>query len=222
MEPAIFGTVRLLLDYLNRKLAVLEARPCTSIEGVPCKKIVRELWNVNLCLADYSDTKSFIPEKDRAVLDQMVSERLCGSRNNPDSTLAYRPDYYKKLLDKRGKLPYTYPIRLGFGANQVLEQLRLNPGSRQGFLPVYDADDVSETISTVPCTIGYQVRVRGDSLMFTHIMRSCDIARLPVDIYLSSGMAEWFRRNLDLKDSILGFFILSLHKIEEVFEWTQE
>lgn len=118
--------------------------------------------------------------------------------------------------------------RFGVGdLNDVIAQLRDNPGTRQAYLPIFFPEDTgAKSGQRVPCTLGYHFIIRDNALHMTYLMRSCEIYRhFTNDVYMAVRLAQHVANSVGVVGLELGQLtmqITSLHgfvgdtdKIEE-------
>lgn len=118
-------------------------------------------------------------------------------------------NHYCDLGPRRG-------VRYEYGdLRDVVSLLMRDPTTRQAFLPVWFPEDTGTTDGQrVPCTLGYQFRIREGRLNCTYMMRSCDYLRhLRDDIYLAMRLMDWIAGSIDrdLNLGTLAMCIGSLH-----------
>lgn len=93
----------------------------------------------------------------------------------------------QRLLDRRG-------IRYRYGdLSDVVNQLVINPLTRQAYLPVWFPEDTGATAGQrVPCTLGYHFLVTHGKMDIVYAIRSCDLLRhFQDDIYLAARLCQW-------------------------------
>jgi hypothetical protein len=127
-------------------------------------------------------------------------------------------------------------IRFEYGdLDDVIEQLRKDPLTRQAYLPVWFPEDTGAVPGErVPCTLGYHFMISpvqfgsGPSDLFyqldvDYFIRSCDFVRhFRDDIYLTVRLAQWLRNQVlaiedvvpELEMGDLHMWIGSLHCFE--------
>lgn len=99
--------------------------------------------------------------------------------------------------DGRAAVPWEgYRFAVG-DLNDVIKQLKVDPGTRQAYLPIFFPEDTGATEGQrVPCTLGYHFIVRDGLLHMTYNMRSCEIYRhFTNDVYMACRLAEWVAWN---------------------------
>ena len=96
-------------------------------------------------------------------------------------------------------------IRYGWGnLDDVIELLRLDPHTRQAYLPIFFPEDAGAGLRVrrrTPCTIGYHFMLRGDKLHIFYTIRSCDALRHFIDdLYLTARLDMWVLDQLRYRD----------------------
>lgn len=96
---------------------------------------------------------------------------------------------------------YTnHGIRFEYGdLNDVVEQLRKAPNTRQAYLPIWFPEDTGAVHGKrVPCTLGYHFIIRDGFLDISYFMRSTDLLRhFQDDVYLAVRLAQWVVERLN-------------------------
>lgn len=104
--------------------------------------------------------------------------------------------------------------------NDVVDQLRRDPGTRQAYLPIWFPEDTGATEGQrVPCTLGYHFIIRDNKLHVQYNMRSCEIYRhFTNDVYMAVRLAQWVINELgyrqgskELTTGQLTMNIVSMH-----------
>lgn len=91
-------------------------------------------------------------------------------------------------------------IRYKYGdLNDVVEQLRKSPHTRQAYLPVWFPEDTGAVHGgRVPCTLGYLFNIRKNRVHMVYYIRSCDFLRhFPDDVYMAGRLLQWMVETLD-------------------------
>lgn len=107
--------------------------------------------------------------------------------------------------DRRG-------VRYNYGdLNNVLALLDRDPTTRQAYLPVWFPEDTGSVEGQrVPCSLGYQFRVRRDQINCTYTLRSCDYLRhLRDDVYMAMRLQQWIGEELN-ESVIPGTLVLNI------------
>lgn len=169
-------------------------------------------------------------------------ERVSGQPLNPPPSEAWWP--YRvdgNAAHKEGdKFSHTYPermwpkgagrpfyagadpnrgIRFPFGdLDDLVDQLRNNPLTRQAYLPIWFPEDTGANWSQrVPCTLGYHFLIRNGRAEVVYHIRSCDLLRhFTDDVYMAGRLLQWVvgklqGHGIDVKASSLIMHISSLH-----------
>ncbi len=90
-------------------------------------------------------------------------------------------------------------IRYDYGdLDDVLSLLDRDPATRQAYLPVWFPEDTGSVEGQrVPCSLGYQFRIRNEAINCTYNLRSCDYLRhLRDDIYMAMRLQHWVGQQL--------------------------
>lgn len=180
--------------------------------------------------------------------EEHFQERVSGIPYNPPPSAANWPftQGAHKDVTKEGKFSHTYPerfwpqpawerengkyaygpvfgIRFDAGSLQdVVNQLRNSPLTRQAYLPVWFPEDTGAVHGErVPCTLGYHFLIRENKLNVTYFIRSVDFLRhFPDDVYMAMRLGQWMRDQLGsdvvtgegpYKMGTLTMHIVSLH-----------
>lgn len=139
-------------------------------------------------------------------------ERVCGEPLNPGEQYRFWPWYAGGVEDHKpeGQFSHTYMerywpkdagghfnqgIRFPLGdLNDVVEQLRREPHTRQAVLPMYYAEDITAALQgeRVPCSLDWHFMLRNDQLHCLYPMRSVDFTRyLRDDLYQAGRLVQW-------------------------------
>ena len=120
---------------------------------------------------------------------------------------------------------HGYRFKIG-DLNDLIEQLRRDPGTRQAYLPVWFPEDTGATAGQrVPCTLGYHFIVREGVLHCQYNLRSCEIYRhFTNDIYMAVRLAQHVGKSIGVRDmgrlttNIVSFhgFVGDRERIEEM------
>ena len=90
--------------------------------------------------------------------DAEFEERTCGCAINPGIAWRLRQNVWETFLcPVEGKFAYTYAERFSRNnqIDRIIKRLRRDPESRQLFLSMWEADDITKIggVSRVPCTL---------------------------------------------------------------------
>lgn len=118
-----------------------------------------------------------------------------------------------------------FGIRFRYGdLEDVVQQLKKDPGTRQAYLPIWFPEDTGAVHGErVPCTLGYHFLIRNRKLQITYYIRSCDYMRhFRDDVYMAARLAQWMvdRFNEDAAlDEIIQVDKLIMHIVSfHIFE----
>lgn len=158
--------------------------------------------------------------------DAEFDERLGHKDLNPGEAWKLRSEVWSKFIQENGKFGYTYSNRLSENhkIKRVIDRIKKDSDSRQLFISVWDSDDIKKLggVSRIPCTIGYQIKVREGLLHLTYIQRSADFAtHFENDIYLAFKLQKYIAEKTGYEVGRYTHFISSLHvfskDVDEVF-----
>lgn len=199
------------------------------------------LRNLELCLKVPS-SRQLLAKKTHCDLpwaEDHFQERISGKPTNPGETYKYWP--YHTNLDKsefkEKVFSHTYQerfwpktaniqsidvdgghknegIRYGLGDLQdVINQLKENPLTRQAYLPIFFPEDTGAVHKQrVPCTLGYYFWVEGNRIYMNYIIRSCDVFRhFRNDVYLTGRLLQYVSDELGLLVGNMTMYIFNLH-----------
>jgi len=164
-------------------------------------------------------------------------ERISGKPTNPGE--AYKTWPYAKFKDgedpyqdgkmfshtyqerfwpkEAGYIPGGYKargIRYFYGDLQdVINQLKENPLTRQAYLPIFFPEDTGAVHKQrVPCTLGYYFWVKDGVLYMNYTIRSCDALRhFRNDVYLTCRLLQYVAGELNLMVGEVNFIIFNFH-----------
>lgn len=151
--------------------------------------------NLNYCLAEFTD-------------------RVDPEFKNPGKSWKYMKNIWEEFIHN-GKFAYTYNERYEPQLDKIIEQLEINPESRQAIITVYDHHDDKINIggnARIPCSLSYQFLIREKKLDIIYIMRSCDyLLHFPHDVYLTIRLQNYMCDALDLEPGFFTHFMGSFH-----------
>lgn len=183
----------------------------------------REILNVSFAF-DIPATQAELATETKANLpwaEDHFQERVSGEPLNPPPSEAYWPfaQQGNKAAKSAGadKFSHTYPermwpkkagehglmhgIRYLYGdLNDLVEQLKAGPLTRQAYLPIWFPEDTGGAGGNrVPCTLGYHFIIRNNKLQITYYIRSCDFMRhFRDDVYMASRLAQWVAQQINV------------------------
>lgn len=141
-------------------------------------------------------------------------ERTQGYGSNPGIAYLSRPEVWEEFLHE-GQFSYTYSERIGDQLNNIIEEIKEHPDSRQLYLSIWDPNidnDRMGSIRRVPCSLGYLFQVRNGQLNITYKMRSCDFAtHFQNDAYLAVRLMQHVARATGYKTGYFTHEIGSFH-----------
>ncbi len=148
--------------------------------------------------------------------DEEFKERINRSQVNPGKAWELRHEVWDEFLHD-GKFAYTYSERLNDykQLDTIINELKINPDSRQCYLSVWNPSDsqyIGSAQSRVPCSLGYLFQVRRKKLNMTYYMRSCDfITHFQNDVYLAVKLQLYVSEEVGIPCGDFTHFMNSLH-----------
>lgn len=135
---------------------------------------------------------------------------------NPGEAYKLRSGVWDKFLQKDGTFAYTYSERLSADSqmHRVFSALIRDPDSRQGTIAIWDSRDSIYLggISRVPCSLIYQLQIRGNMLNLHYIQRSADfITHFTNDVYLALKFLEYAAGQVKKPVGTFTHTVFSLH-----------
>lgn len=150
--------------------------------------------------------------------DREYRERISCVGMNPGTSWTLRPDVWDEFIEKEGpnagKFSYSYPERLGTQLEDVIDELKLHPNSRQLFVAIWDRmiDPHRRGKRRVPCSLGYYYLWRQNRLDVTYSMRSCDfVTHWANDVWLARKIQEYVAERAGLEPGFFTQIVYSLH-----------
>lgn len=140
---------------------------------------------------------------------------LAGGTHRKALQSVVKPDVYSAFFKDRN---VEYAEHLGDSLWRMLDTLTADPCSRQAI--AFVANNELQA-SELPCTLSYQLMVRGEGLQGFVNMRSWDLYRgVPYDIYMWSGISTVMQVMLSerirpLPHQTTSFYTSSLHLYDE-------
>lgn len=229
----IFDSIRQCVKEVERDLWEMGMRvKGKSFQDKKGEYETKEMVGYGLTLTDGKDWENCFRalgfEDEKECIEYVVNEsldRIKPPENlNPGKSCEYRPQVWNQFLEEDGKFSYTYPERI-HSSNQITlleDLLTRDSGSRQGIIQIYDSgnDHISRGgYRRVPCTMHYQVLLRGEFLYLIHNMRSCDLyTHFPIDLSISWLMANYFTGRFKARCPRVIMQIGSLHAFKKNLE----
>ena len=148
---------------------------------------------------------------------QEWDDRIIGDLN-PGRSWKVRKEVWNRFLERSPKniptFSYTYSQRMGgYHITRIIEELHLNPNSRQLWLPVwYPNDETRRGKRRVPCSLGYWFVMREKKLHMTYMMRSCDLyTHYANDIALAAMLLHYIAGQVEVPVGPLTHYVGSFH-----------
>lgn len=187
-----------------------------NIEGNP-EYFTRELVGYSYMIADPTDKdnmlKAFNKEGGKAWAEAEFKERVGQQKLNPGEAYKLRSDVWEEFIHD-GKFSYAYSERLGDQIEKVIEELKIHPSSRQGIIAMWNPDIDVDRLGKqrVPCTMFYQVIIRGGKLNMVYVTRSNDVyEHWAYDVWLAVSLQEYIAGKLGIPVGNFYQFITSFH-----------
>jgi hypothetical protein len=227
------------INYAGRFLLKNGCRlPSAEWQGKPLseKETMRVALNYNfICKTpDNLTTLCQTVEPDKPWAEDHFQERVGGRPVNPGETYKKWPynNFDTNPFMRSNKFDHTYmerywPIQAGedefmmkgirysYGdLDDVVNQLRNDPTTRQAYLPVWFPEDTgAKHGGRVPCTLGYLFIPVGDYLHINYYIRSCDLYRhFRNDVYLTMRLLQWVVDKLEMwEPGLLTMHIANFH-----------
>lgn len=142
---------------------------------------------------------------------------------NPGKAYLMRPIWEQFLVDIKGdggklfrRFDYSYNERIdpSIYLKKIIDEIRVNPDSRQLVLSIWDPTDVLAIGGKrrVPCSITYQFLVRGNKLNIVYNQRSADVANhFGNDVWLAWQLMNYVANETGRELGYLYHNITSLH-----------
>ena len=187
----------------------------------------KELQNESFTILDTTDKDQIVG----TCLDWCKAEfeeRISEVPKNPGQAYKKRAMVWLQFLNKEGKFCYTYSERIHKQLNKVIEELKVNPDSRQAVIDLHRPSDVERLggKQRIPCSLEYVIQIRKSTNKDPHgrvnliyNMRSCDFyTHFKNDIWLACEMKDYVAKKLDLIPGALVMNIASLHMYKKDWE----
>lgn len=133
---------------------------------------------------------NFLNHNDGTMFDHNYMERYWpkhATERTPTSTV----EEFDELAGAQG---YNQGYRYHWGdLNDVIEELRQDPTTRQAILPIFFPEDTGYRPGRrKPCSLFYQFQMNNRGLDIVYYLRSCDLVRhFRDDIYLTIRLLLW-------------------------------
>lgn len=157
----------------------------------------------------------FADPRARVWADAEFMERIDPNYVNPGEAWKQRPHLWKQFLNIDGQFDYSYNRRIGFSLDYVIEELKGNPDSRQAIIAIWDPMKDPAGMGggfRIPCSIYYQILVRGGKVNIVYNQRSADVVvHFGNDVYLAWRLMLHISQEIKMSPGYLFHNIGSLH-----------
>lgn len=151
--------------------------------------------------------------------DAEFGERISQEYENPGEAWKLRKHIWEEFLNQYGEFDYSYNYRINVSLEKVIEELEVNPDSRQAVISIWNSEIDSEGIGgafRIPCSIYYQLLIRNNRVNIIYNQRSADvITHFGNDVYLAWKLMEYISKRLNRKTGYLFHNIGSLHSYKK-------
>lgn len=164
-----------------------------------------------------------------AYIEQEMQDRWACVSLNPGNSWKHREHIWKEFLHN-GRFHYTYSDRIAPQLAQIIDELTINPDTRQAVVTIHsnikpeplielsypsqrscDLDNMGGG-GRVPCSLHYQFLRRNNHLGMIYLMRSCDfLTHFPVDVALALRLQSHVANDLCIPTGVFTYFTGSLH-----------
>jgi thymidylate synthase len=223
--------------YKNCKEAVNEIKRNLYEMGVEVKphsfqnKIIKdnddyktkELQNESFIILNTDDKDEIVKNLEwcKAEFVERVSRQDC----NPGEAWKLRKETWEPFMNN-GLHDYTYANLIKDQLDPIINELKINPDSRQCVIELHRPDDYKFLGGKrrIPCSLEYVFQVRKDGngvkkLNIIYNMRSCDYyAHFFNDIWLAAELKNYIAKELKIESGMLCMNIASLHMYNKDIE----
>lgn len=225
----IFANCKEMLSEVHRDLFEMGIRvkPKTMqdkvVTGLKAYETI-ELSGYSFAIMDTADLDDMIKARGLNLdwCEADLAERLSPELINPGIAYKLRKEWDEFVHGD--KFAYTYNERLRTQVDDTIEVLDFDNASRQAVITIYEGTKDSTKrggLSRVPCSMYYQLMVRGGKLDVIYTMRSSDfMTHFPYDIWMAARLRDYVLEELNKKKTVnaklikpgkLVFFSGSLH-----------
>lgn len=185
-------------------LTVLLGSKVVRPRGKPC----REMLGVQIRVSDATQN-ILVSEVRNPQYRFMVAEWLWIWFGHSDvATIARYNKHIAQFSDDGMSLHGAYGPRIMASWEDVQQKLMEDQDTRQAFIPIFSAGDLTAKTKDVPCTTGIQFLIRNGRLETIVGMRSSDVwLGLPYDFFVFSMLANTMAAQLNLS---LGGLVMNL------------
>ena len=151
-------------------------------------------------------------------------EGINGKPVNPGEAYKLRANVWETFLHQNPDSPalfaYTYAERFAncSQVRYVLEALQNDQDSRQGWISMWQSYDSMSLggKSRVPCSLGWQLQIRGGSLHIHYIQRSADfVTHFQNDVFMSMMLHRYCAKQLGVPVGRYAHTIFSMHMFKK-------
>ena len=171
-----------------------------------------ELQNYSFSILDLSHKP--IPQLEWCKAE--FDERINKTSTFVGEAWKLRPDIWKEFINDDNTFDYTYGERINCydQLNKVIEELKINPDSRQCLIQIHQPKDVdSFRKKRIPCSLSYQFLIRRNQLDIIYNMRSSDFdTHFSNDIWLADELRNYIANKINIRAGMLHMNIGSLHR----------
>ena len=174
----------------------------------------REVQNYSFTILDCTDAGEVVPNIEWAAVEFM--ERISSTIINPGEAWKLRPEVWEEFLNEKGKFDYSYNVRFNSHdqINKVIEELKVNPDTRQAIIHVHFPKDIDRMRKErMPCSMYYQFMVRREKLDVIYNMRSSDFdTHFKNDIFLADALRRYIANSINMEPGLFHMNVGSLHR----------
>lgn len=172
-----------------------------------------------------TNDKNDIVGKDLEWCQKEFGERI-NQTSNPGQAWKLRENVWEEFMVD-DKMDYTYSERMFYQIQKIVNELKINPDTRQAIIEVHnnqlDIDSIGGK-KRIPCSMFYQLMIRKNFdnipyLNIIYVMRSSDFyTHFKNDIWLACELKDYVAKQLSITPGNLTMFIGSLHIYKKDFE----
>ena len=177
-----------------------------------------EVQNYSFAILDLADKDNCVPHLEWCKAE--FQERISSLPINPGEAWKLRKDVWEEFLNSKKEFDYTYNQRFQV-SNQIkncIEELKINPDSRQCIIHMHFPNDVEQMRKTdppirIPCSMYYQFLIRRDKLDVIYNMRSSDYdTHFAHDIWLADALRKYIAKFVGVEPGLFMMNTGSLHR----------
>jgi thymidylate synthase len=174
--------------------------------------VTKEIQAYSFAVLDSSD-KDRMPNVTLEWCKAEISERTALEPVNPGKAYLLRREVWDEFLVD-GEFEYTYSERMWWQIEDVVNELKKRPETRQAIIEIHqrDKDQFVMGIERVPCSMYYHFMIRDGKLDVIYTMRSSDFAtHFQNDIWLAIALRDLIAAELTIAPGKFIMFVSSLH-----------